>query len=372
MLGQHSSLQLCKLIAGYGFERILLVTDKDICALGLHEGCLEQLQSSGCTVHVFNDVSPNPTVAQIESVIPLARNFRCNAVLAVGGGSPIDVAKVVAAAVTNHMPVAEMEGAFKLKNQPVPIFVVPTTAGTGSDATVAAAVIDTEEQRKYVIADMKLAPQVAALDPLLMRSMPPHITAATGMDALTHGIEAFISKRGNEKYKRTARVAIKLIFDNLPKAYREGVNLDARESMAFAAFQAGIALNGAGLGYVHAISHKIGALYDLPHGLSNAIVLPHVLDASREAAASELADLCVLVGLGNTGEPTQVLADRFIDGVRDLISEVDIPTTLDVIQTDDAAKIYQEAQNEVMSLYAVPKYFSEREVELLVEKLVNN
>jgi alcohol dehydrogenase len=257
----------------------------------------------------------------------------CDAIVAFGGGSSMDASKAIAAAVSNPgKSLRELAGYFKGLSTPVKIYAVPTTAGTGSEVTVAAVISDPERQAKLVIVDTRLVPKMAALDPCLMTGLPPHITAATGIDALTHAIESFIGKWANPYTDDMALSAVGLIFDNLRVAYSDGKNLAAREKMALAATYAGLAFTRANVGYVHAIAHQFGGKYHTPHGLANAIMLPLVLKYSLPAVTDRLALLAVRAKLGKESEGDDALAQKFLDAVVQLNRDLGIPTFLAALE----------------------------------------
>ncbi|HKJ36490.1 MAG TPA: iron-containing alcohol dehydrogenase [Solirubrobacterales bacterium] len=370
LMGPGSVDRLCAVIGSYGFSRILLVTDEDLVGLGLPDGLRKGLEQQGLEVTVHDQISPNPTEAQIRAGIEAGKRIDCEAVVAFGGGSPMDAAKVIAAGQTNKKDVADMEGPFRIWRAPVPIFAVPTTAGTGSEATFAAVVTNPDERRKYAIADFKLVPDAAALDPELMVGLPPAITAATGMDALTHAIESFICTRANDESQRSGRITAKLVFDNLPTAYEKGDDIEARESMALAAYEGGLSFAKVGLGYVHGIAHQLGGMYHIPHGLANAVVLPRVLDYSKDSCADRLAELALLVGVGDPSHSEAALADAFIDAVRDLSRRLGIPEHFEQIQEADVPLIAERAIDEAFELYAVPKYMRQDDAERVVRQLI--
>ncbi len=259
---------------------------------------------------MFDAVTPDAPIPLIEKGIAFYEKHGCDAVVAFGGGSPMDAAKTIALAVANKKHPRKLVGYFKGLHAPAPIYAVPTTAGTGSEVTVAAVVSDPQTNRKLVIADTRLVPTMAALDPSLMTGLPRHVTAATGMDALTHAIEAFIGHWSTSYTDRMALAAVGMIYDNLRVAYRNGKNLEAREQMALAATYAGLAFTRANVGYVHAIAHQLGGKYHTPHGLANAIMLPHVLKFLSPAITRKLAVLAVRAGVGKAGERPAVLREE--------------------------------------------------------------
>jgi alcohol dehydrogenase class IV len=368
--GAGSSLQLCEAIALMGVRKLLLVTDAMLVKIGLLEEIEAALAKHGVRFVVYDGIKPDPTIDQIEAGLKILQRERCEAVLAVGGGSSIDAAKVIAARATNDKSVSRMEGFFRVFKAPLPLYAVPTTAGTGSEVTIAAVVSDPAKKKKMSIIDPKLVPVMAALDGALMTGLPPAITAATGMDALTHAIEAYISNNALPETDSYALAATKLIMENLPRAVSQGKDVQARQNMAFASYYAALAFTRAGVGYVHAISHNFGSRYHTPHGLGNAIVLPYVLDYSKPSCTKKLARLAEVSGLKQPGDRAPALATRFIDHIRALNEQFGIPTGLDALQKDDIPSIAEAALKEAHFTYAVPKYMDQRRCEQLVSQML--
>jgi alcohol dehydrogenase class IV len=288
-IGPDASRELCESISHLGSGRVLIVTDATLVELGLIDRITEALDSVGLAWSIYSGVEPDPTFAQVEAGHAQLTREGCEVVLAVGGGSSMDAAKVIAAMATNPGPAQKLEGMMKVKRAPMPLFAIPTTAGTGSEVTLAAVVSDTDTHAKKFFADPKLLPLMTALDPSLMTGLPAPITAATGMDALTHAVESFLSRLSNETTEKYAEISVRLVFDNLPVACTDGNDLEARKAMALASYYGGLAFTRTSVGYVHAIAHTFGAYYRTPHGLANAIALPHVLAFSKEAGESRLA-----------------------------------------------------------------------------------
>jgi alcohol dehydrogenase class IV len=291
-------------------------------------------------------------------------------VLAVGGGSVIDAAKVIALAATNPKALRDLAGYFRGLHGPLPVYAVPTTAGTGSEVTVAAVISDPDAQRKLVVADTRLVPDMAALDPTLMVGLPPAVTAATGMDALTHAIEAYISQWATPATDRLALAAVGMVFAHLPRACEHGDDLHARERMALASTYAGMAFTRANVGNVHAIAHQLGARYHTPHGLANAIVLPHALRFALEPAAARLAALARRVGVASGDGDDAAQAARFVDAVQALGDRVGIPRTLDALRDDDIAALAQAACREADLNYPVPRVMSRDDCEALLRRVL--
>lgn len=368
--GPGASLLLCDALAGTGTKRLLLVTDAMLVKLGIVEPLRARLAAQGVTVTVYDGVLPDPAVEQIEAALQLLQRDRCEAVLAVGGGSAMDCAKVVAARATNDMAVWDMTGFFKVSNAPLPIYCVPTTAGTGSEVSVGAVVSDPVNTRKLPVIDHKLVPRMAALDGRLMTGLPRMGTAATGMDALTHAVEAYIARIAIPESDQYALEAVSLIMRHLPRVMENGQDEDSRQMMSWAAYRAGMAMNRAGLGYVHGIAHNFGARYHTPHGWANAIVLPYVLEYSKPACTPRLAELARVSGLATGGESEAVLADKFIAHVRKLKADFGIPEGLKDLREADIPAIAEAALAEAHMSYAVPRYMDQATCEGLIRQML--
>ena len=366
--GPGSSLELCDRIAATGVRDLLLVTDAVLHELGVIDPIRERLRTRGITVTVFDAVTPDPTVEQVEAGLAELQAQGCTAILAVGGGSPIDAAKVIAARARNPHGVVHMAGLLRVLVPPLPLYAIPTTAGTGSEATIAAVITDAATSHKCVIMDPKLVPRAAALDARLMTGLPAWVTIASGMDALTHAIEAYLSRNATEATDLKALEAVGLIVDHLAVTVREPGDLDARQRMARASYLAGVAFTTASVGWVHAISHNIGALYHLPHGWTNAVILPRILDLYRPIHQTRLAELAVAAGL-DPGLSEPALADAFIALVRDLNAEFGIPEHFDALRTEDVPLIAERAMREAHWSYAVPLYFDRPTLEALLRSL---
>ncbi len=370
-VGPGSSRQLAATIGQTGTRKILIVTDAMLIQLGLLNGIQEELEKNGVEIVIYDGIKPDPTIQQIEDGLKMLEQNQCEAILAVGGGSSIDAAKVIAARATNKKPISKMTGLFRVYRGILPLYAVPTTAGTGSEVTVAAVVSDPERKRKLPIMDIKLVPQMAALDGELAKGLPPHITAATGMDALTHAVEAYISRNNFKSTDKMAVAATRLIIKYLPRAVKDGANdVEARQNMSLAAFYAGIAFTQAGVGYVHAIAHNFGALYHTPHGLANAIVMPHVLDYSKPECTRRLAELADVADVREAGDSDEVAADKFIAKIREMNTEFNIPEQLEALQAGDIPAIADAALQEARFTYAVPRYMDKPTCENLVRKML--
>ncbi len=371
LTGADSTCRLAENVKVRGHKKVLVVTDRVLMELGLLEGLLDALTAADIEAVVFDEVQPNPTIANVEAGRQAYKDHGCDAIIGFGGGSPMDCAKIVAARIGNPLlSVRTMKGLFKVILPIPPLYCVPTTAGTGSETTIAAVISDPSTHEKFAISDLKLMPKIAVLDPMLMLGLPPHVTAGTGMDALTHAVEAYIGVNGNDYTDEKAEAAVRLVFDNLERAYEEGADLEARENMALASFYGGAAFTRAYVGYVHAIAHQMGGLYGVPHGLANAIVLPHVLAFCRDVSQPKLAALAVAGGLGTAGQDEAELCQLFIDKVQALNEALGIPGTVAELKADDIPLIAQRALSEAHPEYPVPKHMTHSECEGLLRGLL--
>ncbi len=368
-VGPGSVKQLCDGIGHFGLKKVFLVTDKPLVELGLIDGPKQALQKGGIEVVIYDGVLPDPTFKLINEGLQLLINSECDAVMAVGGGSSMDAAKIMALAAANNTAPKNLVGFGKAKLSPLPLFAIPTTAGTGSEVTLVAMASDDETHAKKPLVDNKLVPVACALDPSIMVGLPPHITSATGMDALTHAIESYIGTWGTPETETLGSAAVKLIFKHLPIAYEEGRNLASREAMALASYYAGLAFSKAMVGFVHAISHQLGAHYGIPHGLANAVVLPHVLEYSKDEAQQKMAQLVISVGLGQAGESEALLAQKLIDKVVELNNRVDIPRGFEQIKREDINEMAKAACAEGNG-YPVPKYMDVTDCSAILKGLM--
>lgn len=368
--GENSLSKLPKLIKSKDIDSVLIVTDEGIVSLGLMDGLFKGLSSEGIDFVVFDKTVPNPTIANIEEALLIFNANNCKGIVAFGGGSPMDCAKGVGARVARpNKSIPEMKGELKVRKKIPPLFAIPTTAGTGSEATVAAVITDSTTHEKYAISDMSLIPHFAVLDPLLTIKLPPHITSATGIDALTHAIEAYINRSNTKETKQYSRDAVKLIFENLYEAYTNGTNLRARTEMQKAAYFAGIAFTRAYVGYVHAIAHTLGGFYSFPHGLANAIILPYVLDYYGESVHKPLAELADLVGIGEPTDNAEQKAIKFINEIKKLNESMNIPKKVTGIVDKDIPLMVARALKEANPLYPVPTILSKKDIIALFQMI---
>lgn len=366
--GPGSSRQLCAHIARSGIRRLLVVTDKPLRDLGVLDKALEGFRDRRMDLAIYDGVEPDPTYAHVAEGLKVLREHQADAVLAVGGGSAIDAAKAIAAAAGSDEDPRSWIGIGKVKHDIIPIFAIPTTAGTGSEATVGAVIKDQDTSEKGVISGAGMHPSAVALDSELQLGLPPHITAATGMDALTHAIETYISVWDRGTTRENARRAVLLIFTNLRHAVEDGNDRDAREGMCMAAYYAGIAVNQVNVGNVHAIAHQLGGKYGIPHGVANAMVLPHVLEFCIAEAEQSLAELAELIGVVDEQASRGDKARAFLNAVVELRDAVGIAPRSELIQSADFDYLTELAVNEGIQ-YFTPKLLDDSSTRDILRKI---
>lgn len=369
--GPGSLKRLPALIKSKGIGNVLVVTDKGLMGFHLLDGLFTGLDAAGVKYTLYDGVQPNPTIPNIGEALRLFDGNGCEAIVAFGGGSSMDCAKAAGALAANRgSSIPEMRGILKVGKRPPLLFAVPTTAGTGSETTIAAVVTDPSTHEKYAINDPKLIPPYAVLDPELTTGLPPHITSTTGMDALTHAVEAYIGRSNTRKTREMAEKAVKLIFDNIETAYSDGKNVGARSNMLLASYCAGVAFTRAYVGYVHAIAHNLGGLYGIPHGLANAVILPYVLEYFGESAHQPLARLADIAGVCDPGLPVGDKAKAFIEAVKRLNRRMGIPEKLPQIQEKDVPVLVERTLREGNPLYPVPKIMGKADCEAVIRRLM--
>ena len=368
--GPGAIKELPAFIKSKGLSNVLVVTDKGLMGLHLLDSLFEKLEEEGVEYVVYDGTEPNPKINNIEDALQLYLDNGCEGIIAFGGGSSMDCAKATAARVTNpKKSVRQMRGLLKIRHKIPPLFAVPTTAGTGSEVTVAAVVTDPETHEKNAINDPKLRPKYAVLDPELTVGLPPHITSTTGMDALTHAVEAYIGKSNTKSTEMYAEKAVKMIFDNLEECYNNGKNIEARDQMLKASYYAGMAFTRAYVGYVHAIAHNLGGFYGVPHGLANAVILPYVLEYFGSTAYKRLARLAVISGVKKEGSDAEK-ANAFIEEIKAMNKRMNIPEKFDFIKEEDIPTIVKRALKEGNPLYPVPKIMDEADCEAVIRRLM--
>ena len=361
--------QLPDAIASRGIGRVLLVCGPHLYARGAADSLLDAFAALGIEAFVFCDLQANPTDQDVEAGYTAFAANACEAIIAFGGGSPMDCAKAIAVKAAHpKKTVTAYQGVLKVRARLVPLFAVPTTAGTGSETTIAAVITDSVTHHKASINDPALMPVLAVLDPELTVSLPPHVTAQTGMDALCHAVESYTNATYCTKLENDyACQAVRLIFDNLPRAFEKGSDLAARQSLQKAAFFAGRAFTRGCVGYVHAIGHTLGGLYGVPHGLAMAVILPKVLRQYGPAIYPKLAELADVCGIG--GSTTEESALAFIDRIEQLNKRLGIPAGFDCIRTEDIPQMITWADSEANPLYPVPVIWMRSDFEQLIERL---
>ena len=343
---------------------VLIVTDGFLHISGMLEPLKKALKDNGVQYTIYDEVTPNPTILNVELARERYIQNGCQALIGFGGGSAIDCAKAVGARIARpRKSIPKMEGILKVM-RPIPFLIaVPTTAGTGSETTLATVITDHNTSHKFPINDFPLIPRVAVLDPEMTRSLPPHMTSTTGMDALTHAIEAYIGRSTTRQTRADALEAARLISENLEAAYRDGSDMTARANMLQAAFLAGGAFSKSYVGYCHAVAHSLGGQYHTPHGLANAVLLPYVLEAYGESAHRKCKDIAIAMHIADAETPENTAAERLIAEIRRMNAAMNIPDKLPGIKAQDIPKLAKYADKEANPLYPVPKLMNARELE---------
>ena len=368
LTGPGSILKLPGVIKQRNLKKVMIVTDKGLMSLHLLDGLFGKLKEEGIEYVVYDGVQPNPSIENIEEAREMFISNGCEAMIAFGGGSPMDCAKAACARVVRpNKTIPQMRGVMKVMRKLPPFFAVPTTAGTGSETTLAAVVSNTQTHEKYAINDPVLRPKFAVLDPELTVGLPKHITSATGLDALTHAVEAYIGKSNVASTRDYAEKATALIFENLETAYNDGKNLDARNQMLLASFYAGMAFTRAYVGYVHAIAHNLGGKYGIPHGLANAVILPLMLEEYGAVIYPQLAALADCAGV--KGQTVEEKAKNFIAEIYAMNERMEIPKGFTQIKDEDIPTIVERAMKEAHPLYPVPVIFDADRLTQIVKKL---
>lgn len=311
-----------------GFKKALLVTDKFLNSNGIADKVKNVLEISNVEYAVYDEVQPNPTTVNVHNGVLAYKENECDFIVSVGGGSPQDTAKAIGLVVTNGGHIKDYEGVGKTKNKSVPIVAVNTTAGTSSEFTINYVITDEERQVKMVMVDKNSLVAISVNDPELMINKPAALTAATGVDALTHAIEAIVTPGAYSVTDATALAAVKIIFEYLPRAVKDGHDIEAREQMTYVMFLAGIAFNNAGLGFVHAMAHQLGGVYDLPHGVCNAMLLPIVERENAKRDPKKFSAIAKAIGLNIEGKTDEECAEEVVEAMKELCKTVGIPSKL--------------------------------------------
>ena len=360
----HRCEELPDTLKQHKIKKILIVTDPGIVACGLITKITSVLAKEKISYSVYDQTSANPTVRNVEEALALYQKEHCKALLAIGGGSAMDCAKALGARIAcPKKTLGQLKGTLHVLHRIPLLIAVPTTAGTGSENTLAAVITDSEKKHKYVLNDFVLIPRYAILDAELTYSLPPHLTATTGMDALTHAVEAYIGRSTTKETREKALLAVKTIYQNIETAYHDGHNHAAREQMLNAAYLAGFAFSRSYVGYVHAVAHSLGGQYNIPHGLANAVLLPEVLESYGSCIHQKLHMLGCAAGVCTEQDSIKAGAGKFIASIRTLNKNMGIPDFLSGIQERDIETMSVHAAKEANPLYPVPKLMTRRELE---------
>lgn len=360
----NESKELVTMFNEQGMSSVMIITDKGVRDLGLTQGLENMLKSNGINCAVYDETVANPTDVNVEDARLLYIREKCQALIGFGGGSSMDCAKAVGARLVKpNQSLAKMGGVLKVHKKLPLLVAIPTTAGTGSETTLAAVITDHKTHHKYAITDFSLIPRVAVLDAEITRSLPPSITASTGMDALTHAVEAYIGNSTTKETRRDAKGAVGLIFKYLGRAYDDGNDMEARERMLEAAYLAGNAFSKSYVGYVHAVAHSLSGAYNVPHGVANAVLLPWVLDGYGAKIHGKLHDLAIAAGIADENDSDSVAAASFIRAVREMNARFQIPRALEAIQKEDIPELAKIADKEANPLYPVPVLMDHKQLE---------
>lgn len=360
----HRCEELPDTLKQHKIKKILIVTDPGIVACGLTAKVTSVLAKEKISYSVYDQTSANPTVRNVEEALALYQKEHCKALLAIGGGSAMDCAKALGARIAcPKKTLGQLKGTLHVLHRIPLLIAVPTTAGTGSENTLAAVITDSEKKHKYVLNDFVLIPRYAILDAELTYSLPPHLTATTGMDALTHAVEAYIGRSTTKETREKALLAVKTIYQNIETAYHDGHNHAARDQMLNAAYLAGFAFSRSYVGYVHAVAHSLGGQYNIPHGLANAVLLPEVLESYGSCIHQKLHMLGCAAGVCTEQDSIKAGAGKFIASIRTLNKNMGIPDFLSGIQERDIETMSVHAAKEANPLYPVPKLMTRRELE---------
>ncbi|WFR61603.1 iron-containing alcohol dehydrogenase [Paenibacillus amylolyticus] len=367
LMGRGCLQEAGQMIEQMSIRKALVVSDRQLITSGVAEQVLSILRKSGLDYVVYDEVQPNPTCQNVHDGLRIFQDHGCDAIISIGGGSPQDAAKGIGIVATNGGHIREYEGLHQSKHKSVPLVAFNTTAGTSSEVTINYVITDEERKVKMVMVDRNSLVSLSVNDPELMLSKPASLTAATGMDALTHAVEAMVTPGGFTVTSATAAAAVELIFEYLPRAVRDGSDLEAREHMTYACFLGGIAFNNAGLGYVHAMAHQLGGVYDLPHGVCNAMLLPYVEELNAKHVPGKFRHIAKAIGMDVKGRSDEECSDYVIEAIRQLSKEVGIPEKLSELGVNDPdvelladnamkdacapGNPYQPSKDEVMELF---------------------
>lgn len=353
-------------------DAVLLITDPALRGAGLTAPLETLLREWNIRCVVYDKTCPNPTVRNVEEARALYVEEACQCLIAFGGGSSMDCAKAVGARIVYpNRSLDQLKGLLRVWRKLPLLIAIPTTAGTGSEVTVTAVITDSEKKHKYTMNNFTFIPPCAVLDPEVTITLPPSVTATTGMDALTHAVEAYIGNSTSRETRALSLETVKLVFENIETAYRDGTNRAARANMLYAAHKAGIAFSKSYVGYIHAVAHSLGGQYNIPHGLANSVLMPVVLEAYGEAAHKKLHEMGIAAGVAGSGDTHQEGAEKFIQAIRELNRRLHIPATLPGIRQEDIPRMARHAAKEANPLYPVPVLMDAGELEQFYYKVAD-
>ena len=369
--GEGSIYQIPELIKKEGKKKVLVVTTPGFIRRGSLKGIFNKFEKEEIQYAIYSEVCPDPDTKCVEMAVRMYKEENCEAIVAIGGGSVIDCSKALGARIAKpDKSLEQMQGLLKVMKKLPVIFAVPTTAGTGSEATAGAVITNSHSHYKFTIMDLCLIPKYAVLDPQLTYALPHKVTAATGMDALTHAIEAYTNCFCSPKVKKAAEEAVQLIYHNLGEACQEGVHQKARENMLLASYYAGVAINQNFVGYVHAVAHGIGGIYGMTHGEANAVILPYMLESYGKKIEKKLSRLADLTGI--EGGDTEQKAKAFIASIREWNHRFGISDKIEKLQTKDYAELVKRAKKEGNPMYPVPVIWEDKDFICFLDRLKNN
>jgi len=370
--GKDACRKIPQVLKEKGVKNVLIVGDYGITKNNLQNHVTEVLISQNIKYSYYDKTVANPTIDNIEEALFIYKQNKCEGLIAIGGGSPMDCAKGVGARIANpKKTITQMRGLLKVGKSLPLLIAIPTTAGTGSETTLAAVITDSKTHEKYALNDFHLIPHYAVLDPSLTVSLPPNLTYATGMDALTHAVEAFIGRSNTRQTKENALSAIKLVFQNIQNAVEDGQNLKFRENMQMASFKAGLAFTRAYVGNVHAVAHTLGGEYGVPHGLANAIILPVVLRFYGKNIYKKISKICDYLGLFKAFSQEEQ-TENFIKKIEKMNKTNNLPNYIESLKKEDIPKLVKRAYRESNPLYPVPKIFDNSDFEHIYLLLLKN
>lgn len=361
-----------EVLAKKKIKNLMLVTDKGVRSFGITQHLEDILVENNINLTVYDDVVSNPTIANVEMARELYLNNKCEALIGFGGGSAIDCAKAVGARIANpKKSIQDMAGILRVFKKIPLLIAIPTTAGTGTETTVASLITDSKTKHKYMISDFPLIPKYTVLDPETTRTLPKNITANSGVDVLVHAVESYIGNSTTKRTREQALEATKLVFQNLKRAYDNGDDMNARENMLWASYLAGCAFTVSYVGYCHAVAHSLGGMYNTPHGLANAVLIPYVLEAYGDKIYKQLKDLAISAGLAKENTPKEQAAKSFINSIKILNKSLNIGTKLPELQMKDIKVLAENASKEANPIYPVPVLMDENELQQLYYNLLD-